>query len=104
MFKLNPFKGRITRTQYLVYKIIGIFVLCSSSILLEKLGTSIEKYPIPFWLFLFYFIIISVRRAHDAGISGWWILIPIYPALLVFWSPDNGSNEYGDNPRNNKEL
>jgi len=47
-----------------------------------------------------------VRRLHDTGKSGWWLLIVLVPivgpiVLLVFYVLDSqpGANEYGPNPK-----
>jgi uncharacterized membrane protein YhaH (DUF805 family) len=49
---------------------------------------------------------VTVRRLHDTGRSGWWILIGLVPligfiVLLVFYVQDSqpGSNQYGENPK-----
>lgn len=49
---------------------------------------------------------VAVRRLHDTGRSGWWILIAFIPLigaiiLLVFMVLDGkpGPNQYGDNPK-----
>lgn len=49
---------------------------------------------------------VTVRRLHDTGRSGWWILIELVPiigaiVLLVFLFTDSepGTNEYGPNPK-----
>ncbi len=51
-------------------------------------------------------IAVSVRRLHDIGKSGWWILISLVPIvgviiLLVFTVLDStpGENQYGPNPK-----
>ncbi len=51
-------------------------------------------------------IAVTVRRLHDTGRSGWWILIGLIPIvgtiiLIVFLVQDSkpGSNEYGPNPK-----
>ena len=51
-------------------------------------------------------IAVTVRRLHDTGRSGWWILIALVPfiggiVLLVFMVFDSepGVNEYGPNPK-----
>ncbi len=49
-------------------------------------------------------IAISVRRFHDIGKSGWWVLIFIVPlvgliALIYFFTKaSDGPNQYGDGP------
>lgn len=51
---------------------------------------------------------VSVRRLHDIGKSGWWVLIAIIPVVnfigvfvLIYWyikSGDENANEHGQNP------
>lgn len=49
-------------------------------------------------------VAVAVRRFHDIGKSGWWVLIFIIPligfiALLYFFTkPSAGSNQYGEGP------
>lgn len=52
---------------------------------------------------------VSIRRLHDIGRSGWWLLIGLVPlvgtiVLLVFWVSDGNPNEnvYGANPKQSK--
>ena len=49
---------------------------------------------------------VSVRRLHDTGRSGWWLLINFLPVIgwiifLVFVLQDSqkGANKYGPNPK-----
>ena len=49
---------------------------------------------------------VSVRRLHDTGRTGWWLLIGLVPVigaivLLVFMVQDSkpGENEFGANPK-----
>ncbi|NLX26725.1 MAG: DUF805 domain-containing protein [Lentisphaerae bacterium] len=51
-------------------------------------------------------IAVSVRRLHDTGRSGWWLLISFIPligaiVLIVFMATDGapGDNQYGTNPK-----
>jgi len=51
-------------------------------------------------------IAVTVRRLHDTGRSGWWILIALIPfiggiVLLIFMALDSepGANQYGLNPK-----
>lgn len=83
------------------------------------LGAVAETFPQVEVLFGFLFFIAflgaiwicvatSVRRCHDAGMSGWWIVVFIIPILgtllalfvLGFLGGTPGSNRYGQNPRN----
>lgn len=42
----------------------------------------------------------AIRRMHDVGKSGWFILIPIYNLILACTEGDKGPNEYGPDPKN----
>jgi uncharacterized membrane protein YhaH (DUF805 family) len=42
---------------------------------------------------------VGVRRMHDVGKSGWFILIPIYNFILAVTEGDAGENEYGPDPK-----
>src|ERR687885_610071 len=51
-------------------------------------------------------IAVTVRRLHDTGRTGWWILIGLIPfiggiILLIFMVLDSepGTNQYGPNPK-----
>ncbi len=52
------------------------------------------------------FIAVSVRRLHDTGCTGWWLLIGLVPLigavlLLISLVSDSqqGQNQYGPNPK-----
>jgi len=57
-------------------------------------------------------IAVGVRRLHDVGRSGWWMLIAltgIGAFVLLYWfvkDSEPGNNEYGPNPKtgNSDEL
>lgn len=40
----------------------------------------------------------GVRRLHDTGHCGWWLLCPIYNLVLLATEGNSGSNEYGSEP------
>lgn len=49
---------------------------------------------------------VSVRRLHDVGKSGWWLLISLIPFIGDIWlfiltvtDSQTGDNEYGANPK-----
>lgn len=44
-------------------------------------------------------IAVGVRRMHDVGKSGWFILIPIYNLILACTEGTQGDNEYGADPK-----
>lgn len=44
-------------------------------------------------------IAVGVRRMHDVGKSGWYLLIPIYNLILACTEGVQGENEYGPDPK-----
>ena len=51
-------------------------------------------------------IIVSIRRMHDIGKSGWWLFITFVPVIGSLWylfltiqDGQPGSNQYGENPK-----
>ena len=61
---------------------------------------------IAFFVFFIPGITVAVRRLHDTGRTGWWLLLVFLPfighiILLIFYIIDSepGSNEYGPNPK-----
>ena len=49
-------------------------------------------------------IAVAVRRMHDVGKSGWYLLIPLYNLILACTDGDSGDNEYGSNPKTEEEV
>jgi uncharacterized membrane protein YhaH (DUF805 family) len=45
-------------------------------------------------------IAVGVRRMHDVGKSGWFLLIPIYNLILAVREGESGPNKYGPDPKN----
>ena len=44
-------------------------------------------------------IAVGVRRMHDVGKSGWFLLIPIYNFILAVTDGETEENAYGPNPK-----
>ena len=44
-------------------------------------------------------IAVGVRRMHDVGKSGWYLLFPIYNLILACTAGDVGENQYGLDPK-----
>ena len=89
------FKGRATRTQFWMYVlfsvILGIVLGVLATFIGEKAGTAVLA--IVNLALLLPSLGIAVRRLHDIGRSGWWLLIGFIPVvnfiggivLLVFY-------------------
>ena len=102
MFK-NPFsfEGRIRRTEYglsliaaAAGRVFVTMILASGN--QEGLGFLNLLFQVPF---LWFFWAQGAKRCHDVGLNGWYQLIPFCPLFLIFASGEEGSNEYGENPK-----
>ena len=112
---LFKFDDRINRAKFwagiaatwaigIVFAILaGIAVLTESgalAMIVVVLGIAI--YVALIWMGL----AISIKRWHDRGKSGWWVLIAAIPVVGAIWAivetgfleGDSGTNEYGPDP------
>jgi uncharacterized membrane protein YhaH (DUF805 family) len=106
------FQGRARRSEYWWFYLFYVIVILVLSVLAGALGDAGVIFGVLYLVFLLGTIIpmlaAGVRRLHDTGRSGWWILIGLIPlvgaiVLLIFFVGDSqaGPNQYGDNPKGN---
>lgn len=107
------FSGRARRKEYWMFVLINIVISIVLAMVDGMLGLKVGGEQGAGLLGLIYSlaillpsIAVGVRRLHDTGRSGWWMLIAFVPfigfiVLLVFFVLDSqpGSNEYGPNPK-----
>lgn len=99
------FEGRARRKEYwmfFLFNLIFSYSLTFLDLFVLKTGFINLIYSL---ILLLPSIAVGVRRMHDVGKSGWYILIPIYNLILAATEGDKGSNEYGADPKfNNLEI
>ncbi|HEV2345544.1 MAG TPA: DUF805 domain-containing protein [Actinocrinis sp.] len=99
------FSGRARRAEYWQFTLVNFIVLIALFVIDLAIKT-----PIPYLIYVLAIILpglaVGVRRLHDTGRSGWWLLIGFVPfvggiVLLVFACLDSegGDNKYGANPK-----
>ena len=101
--------GRASRTEYwmfvLFHTIIGyalVFIQGIAGIASESSGVVAMLYNVAVCI---PGIAVGVRRLHDTGRSGWWLLISVtiigWIPLFVWLVQDShpGENKYGPNPK-----
>lgn len=97
------FNTRATRSEFWYFFLSHFFILILIIAISILLGL-----PSLISIYNFFIIIpslsIGVRRMHDVGKSGWFILIPIYSLFLCFLSSQKGRNKYGKNPNTPSTL
>lgn len=98
------FNGRARRKEYWMFvlfnSLIGFAIGIVDGITGISEGASVGYLGIIYNLaMLIPNIAVGVRRMHDVGKSGWFILFPIYNLILALTGGDNGSNKYGPDPK-----
>ena len=93
--KYATFAGRASRSEYWYFYLLYIIAYVAGMILDATAGSGYIQYLfiVPLWLPQ---IAVGVRRMHDVGKSGWFLLIPIYNLVLLCSESNPGSNKYGD--------
>jgi uncharacterized membrane protein YhaH (DUF805 family) len=105
------FSGRAHRTEYWMFYLINIII----STVLYVISIKISAVGILTFLYSLAVLIpalaVAVRRLHDTGRSGWWLLIGLVPfvgaiILIVFLVTDGqpSDNAYGPNPKSAAPL
>lgn len=114
------FSGRARRSAYWYFVLFNMIFAIFAGIIDNLLGTTIKmetmqgtvplSYGYVYIIYLLFVFIpglaLSVRRLHDVGKTGWFILISFIPLvgliwLLILFCTDSvpGVNEYGPNPK-----
>ena len=92
--KYATFSGRARRSEYWWFALLS-FILSFIPVVNMIYGLAA----------LIPGIAVCVRRLHDTGRSGWWLLLALVPIvnliLIYFYICDSqpGANQYGENPK-----
>ena len=111
--KYATFSGRARRSEYWWWYLFVTIVFVVAGIIDKAIGFTYSDLTIGGgWLatiawivFLVPNLAVSVRRLHDTGRSGWWLLIGLVPligwiVLLYFFILDSeNDNQYGPYPK-----
>jgi len=110
--KYATFSGRAQRAEYWFFVLFYILIFIGLTIIDSVTGTLNPLYGFGLLGGLFALsmlipsIAVGVRRLHDTGRSGWWMLLALVPLiggiiLLVFFCLDSqpGDNAHGPNPK-----
>ena len=95
------FKGRARRSEYWYFVLANSIISFTISMLTALLSPKLVFLSIIYSFAVFIpTIAVLIRRMHDVGKSGWYILIPIYNLILACTAGDYGKNDYGQDPKN----
>ena len=103
--KYADFSTRSRRMEYWMFLLMNCVISIVLGIVAAMIGLRWISYVYSIFLFV-PSLAVSVRRLHDTGRSGWWLLLVLIPVigwlvLLFFYVQDSqsGDNEYGPNPK-----
>ncbi len=118
MRKYAVFTGRARRKEYWMFQLVNFIVLFPIMVvgiagIVMQPRTQRLVWVIPLFLIILVYslatvvpsLAVSIRRLHDADLSGWWLLISLVPmggiVVFVFHVMDGtpGPNRYGPNPK-----
>ncbi len=110
--KYAVFTGRARRKEFWFYSLFNMIALIVAMIVDNVLGLRFEDelfgpiYTLYILATLLPSLAVSVRRLHDVGKSGWFLLLnlipfigPIWLLILVCGDSAPGGNQYGANPK-----
>ncbi|MGM0545800.1 MAG: DUF805 domain-containing protein [Bacteroidota bacterium] len=110
------FEGRARRKEYWMFFLVNLLIYFAIAFVgglflgfnpEAGMGSASMMLPMLYSLaVLLPSIAVGIRRLHDTGRSGWWLLISFVPVigpivLIVFFVQEGqpGTNQYGPNPK-----
>ena len=110
--KYAVFSGRARRKEYWFFFLFNLIISIILNVIDNATGTFDPETGVGILgtIYLLAVLIpaiaVTIRRLHDTGRTGWWILISFIPligaiVLLVFlvFDSEPESNQYGPNPK-----
>lgn len=108
--KYADFSGRARRSEYWWFFLFTVLIAAVASVIDAIVGTRTSSgtglvQAIVQLAVLIPSLAVGVRRLHDTGRSGWWLLIGLVPlagwvVLLIFFVQDSrAENQYGTSPK-----
>lgn len=94
----TTFSGRARRSEYWYFVLFNLIASTVFALLDSALNIQAFQGLYAFFILL-PSITVGVRRMHDVGKSGWFLLIPIYNIVLACTAGENGENKYGADPK-----
>ena len=119
----KDYSGRATRSEFWMYvlwsyiAVIGGFIAFTAIVSLTGSPPNGLVHIVSATLFVLLLLAatlahlaVAVRRLHDIGMSGWWLLLSLVPivslGILICFFIDSqiGTNRFGPNPKSDDEL
>ncbi|GAB3257353.1 DUF805 domain-containing protein [Kineosporia babensis] len=115
--KYAKFSGRARRSEYWWFCLASILINAVATIVLALGLVAGQEFPaaivvagiiyaVVYFGLILPSLAVAVRRLHDIGRTGWWMLLSLVPfgalVLIVFavLEGEQGTNKWGPNPKN----
>lgn len=108
----KDFDGRARRKEYWMFTLFNLIFIIAAGIIDRVTGlandlTGIGPVYVIYVVAMFIpSIAVAIRRLHDIGKPGWWLLLVIIPVIGGLWllylmvqDSEPGDNQYGPNPK-----
>lgn len=115
--KYMDFSGRAPRKEFWTFYLVNTAILLvvggvyGPGFVHHPMGMGIISSPVSTFLFAFFVLAllptlaVIVRRLHDTGRRGWWVLLGFVPMIgglilliLLLFESQPGANRYGPEP------
>ena len=111
-YRLLSFEGRARRSEYWLVTLV-LTLLMVPALIAEIIGEEYPEYALFAAVYILVLLIpiiylnlaVSVRRLHDLGINGWFVLLGSVPLLnivfnvyIAFFKGKDEDNKYGPSP------
>jgi uncharacterized membrane protein YhaH (DUF805 family) len=98
------FTGRARRSEYWFFRLFFLLSIIAIVLLASLIGSlGYILYGVFVLGSIIPLLAVGVRRMHDAGKSGWFLLVPIYNIILSFTDSEPGTNKWGPNPKEDNQ-
>lgn len=101
--KYADFSGRARRKEYWMFILFYVLFAFALGIMMGVVGASQSAAGLVNLVYLLGLFIpsisVGVRRMHDIGRSGWWLIVPFVGLIFCFFDSTPAANKYGPNPK-----
>ncbi len=99
--RYTDFNGRSRRKEFWMFFLFHIIIIYGLVALMIATGSEIFIIILSLYVLgtILPSIAVQIRRMHDSGKSGWFILIPYYSFYLLCIDSQPENNQYGPNPK-----
>jgi len=103
--KYAVFKNRARRKEYWFFFLFNVIItlilseVFNNTMGFGNFGFGLVLYPLYLAFIILPALAVGVRRMHDVGKSGWWLIVPIINLVFALKDSEPYENKYGSNPK-----